>query len=387
MKNSDQALPFHGLAQKSTQPPFTDYTPFATSTSYHNFTGRNVTIGLRNGLKVVIPKETGKIAMNTDALFMIRVTYTLKAEIKEQLIATMSGVYAEESPELFLIKEMVATTISTRGYWNEISIVMEYIVTLEELIAYQKSVYFHQVDIVVSLLDEGMPDHPYSERNVAERVARESGAVKLLEQNQATFAYGIMIVDNQQRLNKRYINIQGIVYRVDPVVDATKKDGVWLTTNGTIDEELPVGETKGIYYELAEAEKKLGLYKTYEEALTCGDQTLITKREATEREMELTLEKNRLLTIKNDFEIAAAEREAKIKELEDRCKMSALELAAKQKMFELENDTFKLQQKNYYDKINQDRKNNGEVIKILPTIIVGIGACIVAFRSWRASAT
>lgn len=81
-------------------------------------------------------------------------------------------------------------------------------------------------------------------------------------------SYRVEINDPDKRYGVRYLNIIGRVFRIDPTIDHTKVEGVYIYTNST--DVRPQARLKNLY-DFADADTALRLYRSYEDALHHGD--------------------------------------------------------------------------------------------------------------------
>jgi hypothetical protein len=254
------------------------------------------------------------------------------------------------------------------------TIVLDYPLTLEQLQTYGGTIYFSELDIVVSLLPpEEMPAHPYSEEGRRSQVIAGSP----IDHGGVGFGYAVEIVDNHERYGDRFLNIGGNVYKVKTKKDLERRDGVYIISNYAANGQLGKPGVRVTFCAFDKAQEDLGLYKTYDEAMHLGDLSTARKQELLTMEHELVKSKQEAAAekVRFDRELTAAQHEVK------RIEQENTRLAARNQMLEHDLTMERQRLKDFFDARAYQRKDSSEALKILPSIILGIGALVVALRS------
>jgi hypothetical protein len=131
------------------------------------------------------------------------------------------------------------------------------------------------------------------------------------------------------------------------------------------------------------AEDSVGLYRTYDEALNLGDLTTARKNSLAQLEHDnLTLQRE-IANMKSAQSQEAAENDRVMRDLTSQHEREKLALEEKRLKSESEAkereavlERQRQEMKDYYEQRSLNRKDNSEVVKVLPAIIVGIGAAI-----------
>lgn len=294
---------------------------------------------------------------------------------------------------------------------------------LNWLAAHDKPIYIDDLDIVVGIADSpfDLPPHPASQ------------AYKLIHQTNPEgkdqFTFGIRVVDNTNSFTTKYVYAGGHAYVVKPVIDNSVSDGIYITAprpadEGGVDKRVVITDFP------LEDYKEAGLYDTLEEAMTSGNPGLLKQLEINNKEnkaLELKLtaieSKHRLDMEKHNSDMAkitaekeSMEREAQLKAIQQETQFKASQQEAIFKASQLEaqyknaqaearikadqqeatirelrekfkqnkkawkHEHQKLRTKNHYEEKSLDRKDQSEVLKHLPTVILGIGAALLAFK-------
>lgn len=275
----------------------------------------------------------------------------------------------------------------------------------EDLLDKQTSVYVNNRDIVLSTADVDMaPNHPFDDLETsieaAERILnKQIGSGMLYD-----------IVDNNQRYGDRFAVFGKSTARIPCRVDPTRSDGVYV-----YQASMDSGDRKIVaaVYSLDEAEEKLGLYRTEQDAISGGDARLLR-----ERELEDLRHSNKVL--QNELQATAMEREQslldfksehtrqevvykeRISELERNQQILNHRLQASKDEWELERAAFQrrleaqgfamksesmhredyfdereYRRKDYYDSRSHHRKDISEEIKFWPTALTAVASAAV----------
>ncbi len=314
--------------------------------------------------------------MGFDEKMLIRVEFRIRnatvAAIKRQL----SLLANEDDEALYVLRDAIENSKIT-PVAGHIKVCLEYSLTLLELKNYGGTVYYGELDLVVSLNPpETVIPHPHSERGRRASIATISASDK----DPKAFGYSILTVDNFSQYGPRFINIGGNVYRVNPVQDFAHKDGVYLTSDRPVNGDLFMPIVENVHYSFEAAEEALGLYKTHEEAETLGDLGTARKEVLAKLEQANLVMSKDLAHLKQRQSIEQAEADRQRQEMEaahNREKLTLQEtLATKEaawKEQEIQAEKRKAELKEFYENRSLARKDSSEVIKVIPAIILGIG--------------
>jgi hypothetical protein len=345
--------------------------------SFINATLYAITIVQRSGLKVTIPPKQSFRSRD----FIIRQEFQIAAEVKENVRAVLDVVDDSSPIVLQRLKAALAESDKTFGVYARANLILDHSITLDQLKQHGQSVYHHETDILVSMLTSNfVPLHPYSE---------EGRNVKMMEDTPVkvggeSFGYCVEIVDNTGRFGDRFVNIANQVYRVRTKRDVTRRDGIYIGSSDPDEGELFNGSYSVNRIPLdAPDHEKYGIFKTYEEAKTLGDLTQAQKRALADVEFATTHLKRELEQEKHRHSREMAEIEHDLKVSEARAKEA--ELIRDRREAELKEERARaehllaierLRLKDKFEERSMDRKDRSEIVKMLPTIIVGIGAAI-----------
>jgi hypothetical protein len=235
--------------------------------------------------------------------------------------------------------------------------------------------YFEPANIVISKDIHNAIDHPFSTRDL---LAQRR---KTLINNFKGFHFSIDIVDNSGLNETRFLpfgkdtDSKGVervkVTEIYPVKDPLRKDGVYIYTVKNIGGRVKAEDQ---FYSMEEAQAIFNLYTTKEAAQTHGNISA---------SLDIELENLKREGRKKDEEIALLKKNTS--ELEHKLsKEKALREEELSKRKAERDDTFEdrsVRRKDAYEERSHERKDNSEIVKYLPSLIVGvIGIAIALFK-------
>lgn len=346
-------------------------------TSYINGTTTHITVVQRSGLRLTIPPSRSFRNGN----FIIRTNWNIKPEVKENVRRVLDEVDSTSSMELQLLKRVFDETSKQFGYYAQVDLLLDYPISVEQIRQHGKSVYHHESDTVISLLGSDIPVlHPYSEAGRNLKMMMDT-PVKV---GGTSFGYCVEIVDNTGKFGDRFLNVANQVYRVRPVTDPKRRDGIYIGASVPDSGTFMSGEYEVQSYALDDPDhEKRGIFRTHEEAKHLGDLS-------NARKLELVNLEHTTAQLKRDNEIQKQRHAREIAEMEMRVKTAEAaqresDLRRARREAELEEERKraehllameKMRVKDKYDERSMERKDRSEALKLLPTIIVGIGAAI-----------
>lgn len=347
--------------------------------AYENYLPLDITIVERNGLRCVVPSRIGPFGVG----FVTRVEYRLLEETADGIDKFMAQIGSSSCEEMRVFKEAYTRQRTTNWHRGAV-VVLDYIVTLETLKENNGVIYYKNRDIIISSLDiASTPAHPYSEDGV-DKSGLEAGSGFGIGRDM--IAFKIELVDNARNIGNRFIFFAGEVHSVVAKIDERRSCGVYITKTSN-DITNPTKYTAHQeHLSVEDAQLRLGLYRTPQEALEGGD-SILTRKEALARsEHELTLLKQDLQQAKlqADQDALVAQRELaelihgnKIKEAALAEKSSKLDRDRKE--FEYEQERRRSEMRDMYERRSSERKDSSDMLKFLPMLILSIGAVMAAF--------
>lgn len=355
--------------------------------SYINSTNQAITVVQRSGLRVSIPPKPTMRSRD----FIIRTEWSVSPEVKENVRAVLNGVDDSSSAELKLLKQALLDSDQKHGFFAPAKLILDHPISVEQIKQNGRSVYHHETDCVLSLLSvDAAPLHPYSEAGRNAKMMVET-PVKV---GGASFGYCVEIVDNTGRFGDRFVNVADQIYRVRPIRDITRRDGIYIGTSEPDTGIFVAGEYKVRCIPLDSPDHEVnGIFRTHEDAKHLGDLSGARKRELVDIEhatAHLRREADQLKQ-KHALEIGELEHKLKIaeagqKEAEFQRNRRESELEEERKRAEHILALERLRVKDRYDEKSMNRKDRSEALKMLPTIIVGIGAAIpIIMKLWKPS--
>lgn len=271
------------------------------------------------------------------------------------------------------MREAVEKALDAGNTYGNITIVLDYPLSLTDLQQYGGTVYYDESDTLISTstLDD-MPPHPASV---------DGGNIVLLNTHiqrhqEFGFGYSINLVDTAGKYGPRYLNIGGKVYRINPVKDPTRRDGIYVMANAPAYGDMNIEGHRLKVYAFEGAEEKLGLYKSSEEAFALGDLALANKGKILELEAEVQRAKKENMLQKEDFD-----RKASIAaDLARQANVRAEDYQRTLERTRLEEKLAFERKRDEYDEKAHKRKDTSEFLKFLPALIVGLGALVPVLK-------
>ena len=366
MSHSNKILSYFGDVY--TPPPDTQenrhgVSPMEHRTTYTNNLPVPITVVWRSGLKFTISPTRSM----TCRKLLIRVEIIMDANVKNDVQQMLSTVDETSSKELIALRDSLILQ-NNRNKYAGATLLLEHPLTLKELQDHGGTVYYDDLDCVISLesMDQVLP-HPYSELGKQQQIIASSPL------GETGFGYSVEMIDNAGKHGERYLNIGNKVYKVTPKKNITRRDGIYVTSNNPIEGEFGLNETIVKFYSFEGAEEKLGLYQTYENALNLGDLSLARKQELIALETQVLSQKAELqsakhrhdmLMIEKDKETKAREAETKIKD--DAHDRYVKEMQAAREKTEHDMALERQRMKDHYENKAHDRKESSESLKFIP---------------------
>lgn len=354
----------HELPNQHVTPSFTNAEnigfgyPFEQKVTVHNHLSIPVSVATRTGLKFTVPPQPCLF----NPRFIVRLEITLKDHVRDDVISGLIETnFSNENP-LFFIKSRISHDLT--NVWHKSTIIsLDFDILPEQLNDIGGSCYLHDVDLVISnLAFRDCPDHPHSEEGIKKQVTQAAITA-------TGFNYAVDIVDNIGKYGERYIYVQNNVYRITPVKDTNRRDGIYITTKNPVDNTLSVDSYKTAHYALSMCDE-LGLHKTPEEAFSFGDNETSRKQQLLEQEHNLQLLKReqQAINLKHEQEIAAEKHHSALLEVQLKNESRRADVAA-------------TKLKDFYEEKSYRRKDESEGWKMLPTVMMGIGALFMGLKT------
>lgn len=345
--------------------------PLEYKISYLNNLPMDVVIGYRSGLKFKLPAQRNMFSN----LLIIRVEVIIRDRNKTEIQSVLSALDNEITPELKAFRDAYSLQIQHNNAYGTITLIVDYTVDIIKLKRLGGTVYFQELDIVVSINDI-MSCQPHPE-------SKEGRDLQLLnaEDVSGDFIYKITLVDNLNKYGPRYISICNKIYRINTCQDSGKRDGIYITTNKAVGvDTIENDDDKAVNYFPIDSEE-LEIFKSYEEALTLGDSLTNRKQKLVEMEL-LTLEQKReLQDLKHQNELLLIEKNKEKLILEEERERHKYILEQMQRENEARIESERAKQKDYYENRSYNRKEQSEILKWAPTIIASVAAIIAAVAS------
>jgi hypothetical protein len=342
---------------------------------FHNGFGRNVHVVYRNGVLVTVPPAS-KRSSPRGALIIRQIPRGSLGVIVNQQILSSDSV-DEEPKERKLIREEIAASSTSYGtaFGSGAAGGLDYALKQSDFTRNTGSLYLPQFDVVVSLEDnvDKVPYHPYSNEGMRAMILANDDGIMGRER----FQYGISIVDHHKRFGRKYINIAGEVFPINPVTKTELADGVYLKTSSTVSEAGHVSTERVLFLTYEQAKEKLRLWNTVEEAITLGNPKVLDDRE----QRDLVAEQRRL---EHESRMRQREREEELELIKHNeavrvAQQAALEAQLKDQRLLAEHRRAmeSMVRKDYYEDRSYARKDSTDFLKYVPALITAIGSLAI----------
>lgn len=358
---------------------------FNVEYEYSNGLGVPVTVVTRQGLRVELPSSNNP--RKSDFVVRVRVTMGKGVNVNIDDLLNSSSSGSRTTGE-------VIRSGGVEERFGRIRYELDYRVAQKEITDLGGSLYLSNLDIVVTTVQGHRGSkHPFSDVGVRNQMVEESEKVNC----PGHFSYSLRIIDSNTRYGARYVNINGEVYKVPAERSSYKIDGVYLITSGPVAGDVNNPKPVCERYEFEEAEEKLRLYKTAEEARTFGDELSERKKELSELTLTLKEKEQKLRNerLERDFNYEQSRHELMREREEEETKRKDAEARSQARMVELKEEIAELEhrrntenirqkreyeeQKSAYDQRSMERKDNHEIVKFIPAVITGVAAIFIAF--------
>lgn len=323
---------------------------FKVSHFYINNTDEDIAVIHRNNLPIILERSAGHFAQMGN--FIIRTVYKFTSH--QRIVNTINNIQKYRSAfnlkqeDLDLLLEALIKAYDNDHKLNFATVSIDREIA-NKTIKDRSCVYVNDADILLcDYRSFGKYPHPYS----PEGISRQD--YKNISEERKISGVFVELIDNENVIKNRYMYVAKKLVPIPSHSDPSKMSGVYFSR--TEYDSLGNVHIEPEYLTFEEAEEKLGLYKTQDEALTGGNPELISKTEfqKTNAELERLRNENARMTIEN----------AKIKEEHDIKKVVRNDQA----------EEISLSRKTYYEDRIYDRKDNSEFLKLSGVIIAtGIG--------------
>lgn len=344
------------------------HSAYAHIVDYINGTRTNITVIERNGIKITIPPS----GLRDVRGFIVKSTFKFNDTVNFDADTILNDVTENSSVELRQLKDAMIHGLKQKVYGYTV-ISIEYNIDVNELLESGGVMYYSNLDLIISARDPiHTPPHPFSTEGRKLQLLTEDEDVNTVE----TFGYKLKIIDNDDSYGERWINIAGRPFRIPAVHDHALENGVYLICTGNAAGAPPTIER----YTYADAETRLHLYKSKDEAIALGD--IFAKRETELREQELIFKQ-----IEQDHKLARQKMQQELDEEERAFKLKTLELEKElQRLNQLKDEADhqrkleEIRRKDYYEDRSYVRKDSSEFLKFAPVVIGGLFALVAALR-------
>lgn len=368
-----------------------DFKPIKINYSYFNYTGGEITIIDRAGMKFTIrPMASGGTRYGAGIIVVKNYTF------HDTVIIDEVSLSDEMSHEETMLRKAFANR--RRISPNETAVDIIYNLSPEAFRELNECVYIRELDIVITKGNERVV-HPYSESGLL--IEANSG-----NQDGSIAGIGFKWVSHSYEKQTLYLNLAGTVMAITSVHDMQMDEGFYVFAKGVTDEMA----TRLTKLTLSEAKEKYGLTSSLYDA-----QNALSVEEKLAKDVDFIKSTKRIELIEREHESKMAQHVAneklllnKIEEIErkhqaeresgelDRQKreMDHTNYLAKIKMdmekaqsdmaylqYKLRREEESNRRDDYWEERSYKRKDSSEFVKWLPGIAVGLGLLLPKLMS------
>lgn len=344
---------------------------YTVKKSFINRTTLPVVIQERIGLSISLPAMPLPEYNN---VFIVRLELDFHSAIRNQVELTLNYLDDTASNELKVLKNSFNIKTKERPNGN-VTVFLDYPITLQQIKSYGGSVYLKEMDVVVSIMPPGeIPDHPANIKNY------DKAMLERLTSLDSCLCVSVDVVDNDGTLGTKYMRVGTQVYKITPKVNKSLPNGIYVNTNSEVNSGVDPGSPKT--HKLSEDEfQTFGIFSTYDQARSKDDEA-DRRTELIKLEHDLHISRNNANLIKADHDKEMLQKETELKRLTMENEKLLETQRVEKARIEAEQDIKMMGVKNYYDSLSYTRKDESEVLKFLPTLILGVGAAFMAFTKF-----
>lgn len=380
-------LTHYGKAQipsiKIDEPDAGGIAHYRIDTKYINNMGRPVRLKLRSNMEIAIPAVMAHQTYSRDKQFIVRQELVVKPLCVEQMHKYFLHLPENDTGALKCFREAYLKVYdSQRGPFKnrELRCVVDYVFTEYELDGTNGIFYYDELDTLFKFGSEPF-DVPHPHSFAGRKLASEEPISELRDKH--GFVFWVEIIDNLGKYGDRYIPICNQVFKIPARTDKNRPDGLYIVSSKPTNGKIAPEEISTKYYRFEDVEKELGIYPTYEQAMSYGDVILTRKRELAEKEHAIALERQAFQQAKMRYEADLEEKNRRLREVEHERTMltrSMDDLRTQQgALLEME----RLRLRDTMDRRTSERKDASEMIKFIPTILSAVGMILMAYKAFR----
>lgn len=351
--------------------------PLRKSISYVSNFRHDIGVSTRDGFRWRLspqPDRT-KSVPKIDTLIVIVEVYVPLSMVNDFLRTSMPK-HDDDGVEFKLAEKQLVRDSSNAVNPSRSCFIRYYrTITKESLDKAGGSIYLHEEDVVFTCMDsrDDIALHPESHEGRLIR-HRRSDLNKSSEYSEGSnFIYTIKIIDRCGVIGPRWIRMNRSIFRIDPITESDKPDGVYIMAPKGHDSATQVHASVIDHLQTEDEFEKVGLFRTYKEAVNSDSEYLIKLNEIDAR---LRVSENSLERANSDKDRLAHELEmASLKAAQDKVKHE-------QDIEKLRAELDLLKQKQQYEKSSSFRKNLLDFLKSVPALLTAGIAAFMAIRKY-----
>lgn len=348
---------------------------------------RSLFVATRTGVRFEVPRQPVKVNRDPGVLIRVKVRASPSVNLDVSGLSNDKGTRASTPEAAAYIGAVEGAAAKAQGRQDRVCYV-DYKIPEEDFDSNGGLLFLQSLDIQLSVLSAAnTPHHPYSISG-----QRDRDAYALRQSKEVTTMYGVVIRDKDGFFGDRFLNINNEVYRVPVIRDGQEPDGVYRHVTGRTTGEFRVDRTAVEFFEFEEADKELGLYLTYNDALALGNQAEKNKRDYDDKaarfrtaELEAKVAQSQadaaFTREKEALRLHTAQREHLLRVLE--LAQQELDIVLTQRENLLRRDIVLL--KELSERSSHSRREAADMMKMIPMLITSGIALVVAIQKLRSA--
>lgn len=387
------------------------YEPFKKEVSFINNTRQKLFVGLREGVKSEIDRNNSVMSVEE---FIVRVEYTMDENVLNSMCHQMGSVNFEYAPAANCLYEQLAGYVRPSLGVICARFRVEYRITYDELLATGGVVYLADLDIVVGTIGKITHPHPYTREQNLRRTSQKLLDAAREEADSANFIFIAKLIDNANVMGKKWIRVGKDQICVEPIQDPSQSDGVYVVyTKPTRGSNEPPDLVSNRYAFGTEI-PFFTLHNSREEAEASGlsdnalkATALIEESHRVKRENELSIQE--LEHKARNMDLKEKELTARERELNQKVEAAKLEAENLRRTYEDNNNRWEnerlvrihelnqlqqktdqtiadaalLKEKHIHELSTLSRKNTADLLKIIPSVVLGVVGIMATWQKLK----
>lgn len=372
---------------------------------FKNYSGVHLAIKDRQNIGFSVPHAQPVSAdMSAYGSLVVTIVYNLNVEVKHDV----SKPYCDDSESSYDkgLRDALLTELNRPRPGNGLlgsgrhgTASVSYAITLDEIDRLGGAVYIPALDLLVFRVGDSSDqtvlsryDHPYStggsNRQFVSAVNRalKGNGIRSTDDSESIdgcLIYAVMLVDNDKRIDSRYVNINGDVRKLKARTDPELESGYYTYWSIPVTDDKLDYRTERYHFKLDELGHEQGFYRTYDEAQYHGNPEAARKQEFLEKEAKLKEEEYKLKNRKLELEKEKLELTQKLESqrinYEARLEEIRRHTTEQTEKIKTQEEEIRQRRKEEHERRSYARKDFNDTIKFVAVAVTTISSLAYAF--------